>query len=68
MIHNEQIEIGGKMFCRHWSDKFYIRQVETGKVYLEAVDTLPCRFTYEETDEPLPEPEHQPEAEAEVVE
>ena len=30
-----------------------IRQVETGDVYDDAVDVSPCRFTYEETDEPI---------------
>ena len=29
-----------------------IKQVETGIIYDEAVDTLPCRYTYEETDIP----------------
>jgi hypothetical protein len=33
-----------------------IRQVETGIVYYDAVDVLPCKYTYEETDEPIPEP------------
>ena len=28
-----------------------IRQVETGATYLEAVDVVPCEFTYEETDQ-----------------
>ena len=28
-----------------------IRQVETGAIYSEAVDIVPCEFTYEETDQ-----------------
>ena len=28
-----------------------IRQVETGTIYSEAVDVVPCEFTYEETDQ-----------------
>lgn len=40
---------------RHWSDLgVMIRQVETGLLYQDAVDVLPCRYTYEETDEPIP--------------
>ena len=31
----------------------YIRQVETGVLYVDAVDTVPCAFTYEETDEDI---------------
>lgn len=34
-----------------------IRQVETGIVYDDAVDVMPCRYSYEETDEPIPTPE-----------
>ena len=30
-----------------------IRQVETGHLYDDAVDAIPCRFTYEETDIPI---------------
>jgi len=57
MIHQEEIEIGGKTFLRTASDEFYIRQAETGYTYEEAIDVLPCPYTYEETEEPLPEPE-----------
>lgn len=36
---------------RHYSDTgMRIRQIETGVEYEEAVDTVPCRYTYEETD------------------
>lgn len=46
----------------HYSDAGYkIRQIETGIVYYDAVDVLPCRYTYEETDEPIPSPEPEPE-------
>lgn len=39
---------------RHYSDAdFKIRQVETGVVYEDAVDIVPCPYTYEETDEPI---------------
>ena len=36
---------------------YYLRQVETDILYIDAVDPLPCKYTYEETDVPLPVPE-----------
>lgn len=40
---------------RHWSsDGFYIRKIETGEIYEDAVDYIPCEYTYEETDELIP--------------
>jgi len=42
---------------RTYSDAgFKIRQIETGDIYDEAID-IEGRFTYEETDIPLEEPE-----------
>lgn len=39
---------------RHYSDEgLKIRQIETGALYDDAVDVMPCRYTYEETDEPI---------------
>lgn len=39
---------------RTYSDSgLKIRQIETGDVYDDAVDVAPCRYTYEETDEPI---------------
>jgi len=59
MIVSEYVDNNTRI--RHWSDAGYkIRQTETGRVYDDAVDVLPCRYTYEETDEPvdvLPEEE-----------
>lgn len=41
---------------RHYSNAgFKIRQIETGTLYDDAVDVLPCKYTYEETDEPIDE-------------
>lgn len=38
----------------HKSDKgVLIKQVETGILYASAIDVYPCRYTYEETDEPI---------------
>lgn len=40
---------------RHYSDSgFRILQNETGIVYDDAVDVMPCKYTYTETDEPIP--------------
>lgn len=47
----EKVEIGGRMLIRHKSDcGRIIRQVETGREYASAVDAVPCRYTYEETE------------------
>lgn len=43
---------------RHYSDRgVKIRQVETGIIYEDAVDIVPCPYTYEETDDPIEEAE-----------
>ena len=53
MIREEQISLKR---IRHYSDADrMIRQVETGIIYQDAVDKIPCKYTYEETDEPIPE-------------
>lgn len=37
---------------KHYSDAgFMLLQVETGIKYSDPVDVVPCRYTYEETDE-----------------
>lgn len=39
---------------RHYSDAgMMIKQVETGTLYSDAVDVVPCRYTYTETDTPV---------------
>lgn len=44
---------------RHYSDlNMKIRQVETGIIYEDAVDIVPCPYTYDETDEPIEEEEN----------
>lgn len=51
---------------RHWSDLgMMIRQIETGILYEDAVDVVPCRYTYEETDTPISE---EPASSEELVE
>lgn len=48
----------------HYSDAgMMIRQIETDILYEDAVDTMPCKYTYEETDEPIPEVEREVENE-----
>lgn len=50
MIQSEMIETR----IRHYSDmSMKIRQIETDMVYDDAVDIVPCPYTYEETDEPI---------------
>lgn len=53
------IEVNGRALIKHESDAGkYIRQVETGREYSSAVDVIPCRYTYEETErEMLEHPE-----------
>ena len=54
MLQSELIENGERI--HHWSDAdLKIRQIETGILYEDAVDNVPCRYTYEETDEPIEE-------------
>ena len=50
MIQTEMI--GSRV--RHYSDEgMKLRQVETGRVYEDAVDVVPCPYTYEEMDIPI---------------
>ena len=45
-----------KTLIRHWSsNNLILLQVETGIEYEEAVDVVPCRYTYIETDKEIPE-------------
>lgn len=51
-IQSELVENGQRI--RHYSDlDLMIRQVETGAVYEDAIDVVPCPYTYEETDIPI---------------
>lgn len=39
---------------RRYSDQgVKLRQIETGNLYDDAVDVIPCKYTYEETNEPV---------------
>lgn len=45
---------------KHYSDAgMLILQTDTGNLYDEAVDRYPTNHTYEETDEPIPEPDEE---------
>ena len=53
MLIEEQIS---ETLVRHYSDdNKYILQNETGIKYVDAVDIIPCRYTYTETDEDIEE-------------
>ena len=55
-IQTELLKNGA--LIRHYSDSGKVLlQVETGIAYDEAVDVVPCRYTYEETDKPIELPE-----------
>lgn len=48
MIIEELVENDKRL--RHYSDQgVMIRQIETGNLYEDAVDYIPCEYTYEET-------------------
>lgn len=50
MIKTEYLNDG--TLIKHYSDAGYmLLQVETGAKYSDPVDLVPCRYTYEETDE-----------------
>ena len=48
-----QVEyLNDSTLIKHYSDAgFMLLQVETGMKYAEPIDAVPCRYTYEETDE-----------------
>lgn len=53
MIIQENIS---ETLIKHYSDAgMLIKQVETANLYSEAVDVQPCRYSYEETDTPVPD-------------
>ena len=56
MIIVEYIELENRE--RRYSDQnMYIRQIETDTLYADAVDIIPCPYTYEETDIPIEDDE-----------
>ena len=56
MIQTQFVEVKR---IRRWSDDgYYLRQVETDILYVDAVDLLPCQYTYEETEITIPTDEN----------
>ena len=54
-VISENIKVGERTLIMHKSDNNkFIRQVETGVEYVSAVDVIPCKYTYEETDKDIP--------------
>lgn len=50
MIQTEYLNDG--TLIKHYSDKgVMLLQVETGAKYADPIDVVPCRYTYEETEE-----------------
>ena len=51
MIQTEQLN---DRLVKTYSDEgFRIKQLETGRFYDEAIDVIPLRYTYEETEEKI---------------
>lgn len=51
MIKQETLTINNKVFIKTYSDSgYYIKQVETGIEYSEAIDVVPIKYTYVEID------------------
>ena len=42
---------GVNLYRTYSDENFYLRQIETGNIYSEAVDVEDAPYTYEETDE-----------------
>lgn len=56
MIKTELLKNG--TLIRHYSDiGMKLLQVETGVMYDEAIDIIPCQYTYEETNTPIEQDE-----------
>lgn len=55
MIVEEKLN---EQLVRRYSDKnVKLKQVETGRIYDDAVDLIPCKYTYEETEIPIEQDE-----------
>lgn len=52
MIVQEQID---NLIFTHSDSGYYIIQNETGLEYMDAVDMIPCEYTYSESEELIPE-------------
>lgn len=66
MVKVEELQDG--FVVRHYSDQgMMLRKVEDGTLWPDAVDLAPCAFTYEETDEPVPDEELTPEEALDII-
>lgn len=53
-------EVLSDSLVKHYSDSgMKLLQVETGIMYDEAIDIVPCKYTYEETNEPVAQVEEE---------
>ena len=56
-------EVIGINLIKHYSNiDVKIRQIETDRIYEEAVDAIPCRYTYAETIIPIETPKEPPDS------
>lgn len=63
MIRQEKTTINGTEFLHTYSDGgMMLLQTETGTLYGDAIDVLPCRYTYTETDTPIESEENDEES------
>lgn len=63
MIVQEKTTINGAEFLHTFSDAgMMLLQVETGTLYGDAIDVIPCKYTYEETDTPIESEENHEES------
>lgn len=54
MLLTKIIDHGTVQVIRHYSDSnLRLKQIETDLLFDDAVDIMPCQFTYEETDIPI---------------
>lgn len=53
MIVQEYLD-EGRLIHHYSNEGYFIRQIETNIIYEDAVDVVPCKYTYEETDEKIP--------------
>ena len=55
MLKKEIVTIEGTEFTRHYSDSgVLIRKIDTEELYEEALERVPCPYSYEETATELP--------------
>lgn len=68
MIKTDEAMLNGFTYTYTRSDAgLKILQVETGVVYDEAYDSVPCPYTYTETDEPIDDEELDPQEALDIL-